>query len=47
MQYYPKMWLDTMISIGYTTSGFNTYSISKYFLCFSHFVGLSLKITTN
>ena len=27
--YYPKMWLDLIISIGYTKSVFNTYSISK------------------
>ena len=42
-KYYPKMWLDVMISVVYTTSEFNTYSISKYFLCFSHFAGVSLK----
>jgi len=35
-KYYHKMWLDLMISMGYTDSIFNTYSISKYFFCLFH-----------
>jgi len=42
-KYYHKMWLDLMISIGYTDSMFNTYSISKYFFCFLHFTSVPLK----
>ena len=41
--YSHKMWLDIMISIAYTKSKFNTYSISKYFFCFLHFTNLPVK----
>ena len=41
--YSHKMWLGLMISIGYAKSMFNTYSISKYFFCFSPFTNVPSK----
>jgi hypothetical protein len=41
--YYYKMWMDPIISVGYASPMFNTYSISKYFFCFLHFTNVPLK----
>jgi len=45
--YYHKMWLNPIISVGYASPMFNTYSISKYFFLLFTFHQRTFKIITD